>query len=45
MLARAGRDLVHERFCVELMVYAIEETYDEGARAVRRPLLEVAPAS
>ncbi len=35
MLARGGHDLVHERFCVELMVYAIEEIYDEGARAVR----------
>jgi hypothetical protein len=27
------------------MVYAIEEIYDEGARAVRRPLLEAAAAS
>jgi len=35
MLARGGHDLVHERFCVELMVYAVEEIYDEGARAVR----------
>jgi glycosyltransferase involved in cell wall biosynthesis len=34
-LGRAGHDLVHERFCVELMVKAIEEIYDEGARAVR----------
>ncbi len=34
-IARAGHDLVHERFCVELMVKAIEEIYDEGARAVR----------
>jgi glycosyltransferase involved in cell wall biosynthesis len=37
MLARGGHDLVHERFCVELMVYAVEEIYDEGARAVRGP--------
>jgi glycosyltransferase involved in cell wall biosynthesis len=37
MLARGGHDMVHERFCVELMVYAIEEIYDEGARAVRFP--------
>jgi len=35
MLAKGGHDLVHERFCVELMVAAIEEIYDEGARAVR----------
>ncbi len=34
-IARAGHDLVHERFCVELMVKAIEEIYDAGARAVR----------
>jgi len=43
MLARGGHDLVHDRFCVELMVYAIEQLYDEGARAVR--LTEVAVAS
>jgi glycosyltransferase involved in cell wall biosynthesis len=36
-LARAGHDLVHERFCVELMTRAIESIYDEGARAVRLP--------
>ena len=35
MLARGGHDLVHERFCIELMVDAVEEIYDEGARAVR----------
>jgi glycosyltransferase involved in cell wall biosynthesis len=34
-MARAGHDLVHERFCVELMVKAIEEIYDAGALAVR----------
>jgi glycosyltransferase involved in cell wall biosynthesis len=34
-IARAGHDLVHERFCIELMVKAIEKIYDEGARAVR----------
>ncbi len=44
MLARGGHDLVHERFCVELMVYAVEEIYDEGARAVRGPF-EVAAGS
>ena len=35
MIARAGHDLVHDRFCIELMVKAIEQIYDEGARAVR----------
>jgi len=35
MLGRAGHDLVHDRFCIELMVKSIEEIYDEGARAVR----------
>jgi glycosyltransferase involved in cell wall biosynthesis len=39
-LGRAGHDLVHDRFCIELMVKAIEEIYDEGARATR--LSEVA---
>ena len=34
-MARAAHDLVHERFCVELMVKAIEEIYDQGARAIR----------
>jgi len=40
MVARAGHDMVHDRFCVELMVTAIESIYDDGARAVR--LSEVA---
>ena len=31
MLGRAGHDLVHERFCVERMVSAIESIYDEAA--------------
>jgi glycosyltransferase involved in cell wall biosynthesis len=35
MLARAGHDLVHDRFCIQLMVRAIEALYDEGARSVR----------
>ncbi|TMC60732.1 MAG: glycosyltransferase family 4 protein [Chloroflexi bacterium] len=34
-IARAGHDLVHDRFCVELMVKEIEAIYDAGARAVR----------
>ena len=29
-LARAGHDMVHERFCVELMVRAVESIYDEA---------------
>jgi len=33
MLARAGHDLVHRQFCVEVMVRAIEDFY-EGARAL-----------
>jgi glycosyltransferase involved in cell wall biosynthesis len=35
MLARAGHDLVHDRFCIELMVKAIETIYDEGVGVVR----------
>jgi len=35
MLGRAGHDLVHDRFCVQLMVDAVQDLYDEGARAVR----------
>jgi glycosyltransferase involved in cell wall biosynthesis len=34
-IARAAHDLVHDRFCIELMVKAVEEIYDEGARHVR----------
>lgn len=30
LLGRAGRELAHERFCVELMVRAIESIYDES---------------
>ena len=33
-LARAGHDLVHERFCLERMVQATQTLYDEGAAAV-----------
>jgi glycosyltransferase involved in cell wall biosynthesis len=35
MIGRAGHDVVHERFCIGLMVRAVETIYDEGARAVR----------
>jgi glycosyltransferase involved in cell wall biosynthesis len=34
-LGRAGHDLVHERFCIEQMITAVEAIYDEGARTVR----------
>jgi len=34
-LGRAGHDMVHDTFCIELMVGAIESIYDEGARFVR----------
>jgi glycosyltransferase involved in cell wall biosynthesis len=39
-IARAGHDLVHARFCVDLMVRAVEQIYDDGAGVVR--LTEVA---
>jgi glycosyltransferase involved in cell wall biosynthesis len=50
MIGRAGHDLVHERFCVERMISAISDLYDEGAAARRgRPApsspTEVAPAA
>ncbi|MBF6605808.1 MAG: glycosyltransferase [Chloroflexi bacterium] len=34
-LARAGHDLVHDRFCIQLMVNATESIYEAGAAAVR----------
>jgi len=34
-IGRAGHDTVHDRFCIELMVDAIQSIYDEGARTVR----------
>jgi glycosyltransferase involved in cell wall biosynthesis len=37
VVARRAHDMVHDRFCVELMVKAIEEIYDEGARIARVP--------
>lgn len=42
MIGRAGHDMIHRRYCIELMVHAVEDIYDEGARAVR--LKEVPPA-
>jgi glycosyltransferase involved in cell wall biosynthesis len=35
-IGRAGHDLVHERFCVELMVRAVETIYDEAVADDRR---------
>lgn len=35
VLGRAGHDMVHDRFCIELMVSAVQSIYDEGAAAVR----------
>jgi glycosyltransferase involved in cell wall biosynthesis len=35
-LARAGHDLVYERFCVELMVRAVETIYDEAVEGEGR---------
>ncbi len=35
-LGRAGHDLVHERFCVEQMVRAVETTYDDAVADERR---------
>ena len=35
-LARGGHDLVHERFCVEQMVRAVETIYDEAVAEERR---------
>ena len=35
MVARAGHDLVHDRFCVELMVNSIESIYDQEAAKLR----------
>jgi len=44
-IARAGRNQVHERFCVERMVSALQEVYEEGAAvwASRLARLEHAP--
>jgi glycosyltransferase involved in cell wall biosynthesis len=35
VLGRAGHDMVHDRFCVQLMAKAVQDLYDEGARAIR----------
>ena len=31
MLAKRGHDLVHDRFCIELMTSQVEALYDEAA--------------
>jgi hypothetical protein len=36
MLAHAGHNLVHDRFCIELMVSQISNLYDEAALKVRQ---------
>jgi glycosyltransferase involved in cell wall biosynthesis len=35
-IARAAREQIHDRFCVELMVHAVESIYDEGVADERR---------
>jgi glycosyltransferase involved in cell wall biosynthesis len=34
-IARAAHDLVHDRFCVQVMVRSVEEIYTTGARSAR----------
>jgi glycosyltransferase involved in cell wall biosynthesis len=36
MIARRGHDMVHERFCIELMVGSIDALYDESAVRLRQ---------
>ncbi len=36
MVAKRGHDLVHDRFCIELMVNSIESLYDEAAAKLRQ---------
>jgi glycosyltransferase involved in cell wall biosynthesis len=44
-LGRAGHDMVHDRFCIDLMVDAVQGIYEAGARIVRPTRLpEVAEA-
>jgi len=35
MIGRAGHDLVHDRFCIELMVDSVTAIYHEAARSLR----------
>jgi glycosyltransferase involved in cell wall biosynthesis len=34
-LGRAGHDMVHDRFCIDLMVESVQAIYEEGARSLR----------
>ena len=44
-LGRAGHDMVHDRFCIDLMVESVQAIYEEGARSIRPSTLpEVAAA-
>lgn len=44
-IGRAGHDMVHDRFCIDLMVDEVEAIYEQGARTVRPTTLpEVAAA-
>jgi glycosyltransferase involved in cell wall biosynthesis len=36
MIARAGHNLVHDRFCIELMIESISSLYDEAALKMRQ---------
>jgi glycosyltransferase involved in cell wall biosynthesis len=35
-IARRGHDLVHERFCIEMMVQAVSDLYDAAALRIRQ---------
>ena len=37
MIGKRGHDMVHDRFCIELMVESIESIYDEAAARLRAP--------
>jgi glycosyltransferase involved in cell wall biosynthesis len=41
-LGRAGHDMVHDRFCIDLMVDAVQRIYEEGARSLRPAEVEAA---
>ena len=43
-LGRAGHDMVHDRFCIDLMVDAVQAIYEEGARSLRPVEVDVAAA-
>ena len=44
MIGRAGHDTVHDRFCIQLMVNAVQELYDRGARRSARARSRPPPA-